>query len=235
MAIQTDQPQPKTHPSLKPTCQRIHITINNGRYTTSIQHTAPPSTTSCHAPTPTPDTGHKEDPVPASHNSRPCPLSTPALRLPHSCRRLITGDSKLKNVARTRIDSTGNTHARTFRGATVAQLTNIISTGACYPQFEQVAVAIGTNDCTGNMPRDIAADYQKLLSAIKDHFPTADVAEAAIPAQAKWPCNVRHDRRTQQRPGEPLCQQPGPLHAPLHALAVLSARKSRPWHPKARS
>ena len=215
----------------------MYCIVNTGRYTAttpSIQHPPSPSTTSCHAPTP-PDTDHKEDPVPASHNSRPCPLSTPALRLPHSCRRLITGDSKLKNVARTRIDSTGNTHARTFRGATVAQLTNIISTGACYPQFEQVAVAIGTNDCTGNMPRDIAADYQKLLSAIKDHFPTADVAEAAIPAQAKWPCNVRHDRRTQQRPGEPLCQQPGPLHAPLHALAVLSARKSRPWHPKARS
>ena len=149
MAIQTDQPQPKTHPSLKPTCQRIHITINNGRYTTSIQHTAPPSTTYCHAPTPPPDTGHKEDPVPASHNSRPCLLSTPALRLPHSRRRLIIGDSNLKNVARRRIVSTGNTYVRTFRGATVAQLTNIISTGACYPQVEQVVVAICMNECAG--------------------------------------------------------------------------------------
>ena len=113
----------------------------------------------------------------------------------------------------------------------MAQLTNIISTGAYSPQVEQVVVAIGTNDCTGNMPRDIAADYQKLLSAIKAHFPTADVAAAAIPPQAKWRCNVRHDRRTQQRPGKPLCQQQGPLHAPLHAMAVLSARKGRPWHP----
>ena len=65
-----------------------------------------------------------------------------------ACRKLITGDSNLKNVARRRIDSTGNTHVRTFRGATVAQLTNIISTGACYYQVEQVVVAIGTNDCT---------------------------------------------------------------------------------------
>ena len=39
------------------------------------------------------------------------------------------------------------------------------------------------------MPRDIAADYQKLLSAIKAHIPTADVAAAAIPPQAKWRCN----------------------------------------------
>ena len=66
----------------------------------------------------------------------------------------------------------------------MVQLTNIISTGACYPQVEQVVVAIGTNDCAGNMPCDIAADYQKLLSTIKVHFPTADVAAAAIPPQA---------------------------------------------------
>ena len=84
-----------------------------------------------------------------------------------------------QNLARRRTASTGDTHVRTFRGATVAQVTNIISTGACYPQVEQVVVAIGTNDCTGNKPRDIAADYQKLLSAIKAHFPTADVAAAA--------------------------------------------------------
>ena len=67
----------------------------------------------------------------------------------------------------------------------MAQLTNIISTGACYPQVKQVVVAIGTNDCSGNMPCDIAVDYQKLLLAIKAHFPTADVAAAAILAQAK--------------------------------------------------
>ena len=78
------------------------------------------------------------------------------------CSKLIIGDSNLKNVARRRIDSTGNTHVRTIRSATVAQLTNIISTGACYPQVEQGVVAIGTNDCAGNMPCDIAADYQKL-------------------------------------------------------------------------
>ena len=42
----------------------------------------------------------------------------------------------------------------------MAELTNIISTGACYPQVEQVVDAIGTNDCTGNMPRDIAADIR---------------------------------------------------------------------------
>ena len=130
---------------------------------------------------------------------------------------MLTGDSDLKNVSRRRIDSTGNTHVRTFRGATVAQLTNIISTGACYPQVEQVAVTTGTNGCAGNTPCDIA-DYQKLLSAIKDHFPTAEVAAAATAPQAKWRCNVRHDRRTQQRPGEPLRQQQGPLHAPLHAI-----------------
>ena len=117
--------------------------------TPSSQHPPPPSTTSRHAPTP-PDTGHKEDPVPAGHNSRPCPLSTPAIRLPHSCSKLIIGDSNLKNVARRRVDSTGNTNVRTLRGATVAQLTNIISTGACYPRVEQVVIAIGTNDCAGN-------------------------------------------------------------------------------------
>ena len=49
----------------------------------------------------------------------------------------------------------------------MAPLTNIISTGAYSPQVEQVVVAIGTNDCTGNMPRDIAAHRQKLLTAIK--------------------------------------------------------------------
>ena len=133
--------------------QNIHTTINNGRYTTtapSIQHQPPPSTTSRHAPTPPPDTSHEKDPVPASNSSRPCLLSTPALCLPHSCSKLITGDSNLKNVTRRRIDSTGNTHVRTFRGATVAQLINIISTGACCPQVEQVAVTTGTNDCTGN-------------------------------------------------------------------------------------
>ena len=113
-------------------------------------------------------------------------------------RFVLTRDSDLKNVARRRIDSTGNTSVRTFRGATVAQLINIISTGACYPQVEQVAVTTGTNGCAGNTPWDIA-DYQKLLSAIKVNFPTAEVAAAATAPQAKWRCNVRHDRRTQQR------------------------------------
>ena len=91
---------------------------------------------------------------------------------------MLSGDSDLKNVARRRIDSTGNTHVKTFRGATVAQLINIISTGACYPQVEQVTVTTGTSGCAGNTPCDIA-DYQKLLSAIKVHFPTAKVAAAA--------------------------------------------------------
>ena len=74
----------------------------------------------------------------------------------------------------------------------MAQLTNIISTGAYYSQVEQVVVAIGTNDCTGNMPRDIAADYQKLLSVIKAHFPTADAAAAAVLPQPKWRSNEVH-------------------------------------------
>ena len=150
--------------------------------TPSSQHPPPPCTTSRHAPTP--DTGHKEDPVAASHNSRPFPLFSPVFPLRDSCSKLIIGDSSLKSVARQRVDSTGYTNVRTFIRATVARLTNIISTGACYPRVEQVMVAIGTNDCAGNMPCDIAADYQKLLSAIKAHFPTADVAAAAILAQA---------------------------------------------------
>ena len=41
----------------------------------------------------------------------------------------------------------------------------------------------------GNMPCDIDADYQKLLSTVKIHFPAANVAAAAIPSQAKWRCN----------------------------------------------
>ena len=48
----------------------------------------------------------------------------------------------------------------------MAQLTNTISTGACYPRVDQVVVATGTNGCAGNMPCDTAADYQKLLSII---------------------------------------------------------------------
>ena len=63
----------------------------------------------------------------------------------------------------------------------MAQLTNTISTGACYPRVDQVVVATGTNGCAGNMPCDIAADYQKLLSIIKAHLPTADVPAAAVP------------------------------------------------------
>ena len=67
-----------------------------------------------------------------------------------------------QNLARRRTASTGDTHVRTFRGATVAQLINIISTGACYPQVEQVAVTTGTNDCAGN--KKYAVDATSLLT-----------------------------------------------------------------------
>ena len=59
-------------------------------------------------------------------------------------------------------------------------------------------------------------------------FPIADVAAAAGPLQAKWRSNDTIAALSKDL--TPLCQQQqqGPLHAPLHALAVLFAMKNRP-------
>ena len=81
--------------------------------------------------------------------------------------KIIIGDSKLKQVSRRHLDQSSKTHLRTFRGATVAQLTGVIYTGACFARVERVVINISTNDCMGNtVSCSIIADYKKLLSSV---------------------------------------------------------------------
>jgi len=166
--------------------QPIPTLINNGRYTqpsgrsteSTVSSDRTVSETGSTPTSPKHEQAHNDLLLEKDYGSH-----TPTLRLPLSCKTLLIGDSNLKHIDRRRLDRSGQTQIRTFRGVNIAQLTQIICTGAIFPQVGKLLLNVGTNDC-GAGDVDIVQEYKKLLEAIVTHFPTARTVVAAIPPQS---------------------------------------------------
>ena len=109
------------------------------------------------------------------------------LKVPQTCKNLLLGDSNMKNVQRKRFDRSGQTEIRTFRGASIKTLDNIIQKCSYeYPQVQKVSICIGTIDCTRN-PIDkeqMMEDYDRLITTTRKIFPNASICILSIPPQS---------------------------------------------------
>ena len=102
------------------------------------------------------------------------------------CKNVLLGDSNMKTINRVRLDKTKQTEIRTYRGATIQSLANIIdSSDSTYPHVENVYLCIGSVDCGRRFidENKIISDYENLLVKIRNVFPAAKIAISAIPPQ----------------------------------------------------
>ena len=109
------------------------------------------------------------------------------LRIPKTCKNLLLGDSNMKNVQRKRLDKYGQTEIRTFRGASIKTLDNILQKCSYeYPQVRKVSLCIGTIDSTRNPINceQIMEDYDKLITTTRKVFPSASICILSIPPQS---------------------------------------------------
>ena len=93
----------------------------------------------------------------------------------------------MKNVVRRRLDKSGKTEVRTFRGATVKTLTEILKRCSCpYPNVEKISICIGTNDCAGKYPDGdkLLDNMDELINVTKQVFTSASICIIAIPPQS---------------------------------------------------
>ena len=120
-----------------------------------------------------------------------------SLFVPKSCRNLLVGDSNMKNVVRKRLDRSGRTEVRTYRGVTVKILSDIIEKSTCtFPQVDKITICIGTNDCSRGEINETSLlnNVDHLISVIKEVFPNAIVNFLAIPPMKNAKANqcIKH-------------------------------------------
>ena len=108
------------------------------------------------------------------------------LNIPSTCKNLLIGDSNMKNVQKRRYDRSGQTEIRTYRGASIKTLDNIMQKCSNeYSQVQKISICIGTIDCSKNHIdcEQIVHDYDNLLATVKEVFPAASISILAIPPQ----------------------------------------------------
>ena len=116
-----------------------------------------------------------------------------SLGFSQSCTHVLLGDSNLKNIQRKRLDRTGKTEIRTYRGASIRTLTGIVKKNTItYPNVIKTTFCIGTNDCAR---QDIDSIYiidaiDQLILAAKVIFPNALISILAIPPQRNPEANL---------------------------------------------
>ena len=113
-------------------------------------------------------------------------LQKNSLRVSNQCTHLLLGDSNMKNVIRRRLDKSGCTEVRTYRGASTKTLTEIIK--KCphlYPDVEKVSICIGTNDCSRQSldGQTLLDDIEYLIDVTKKIFTSASICIISIPPQ----------------------------------------------------
>ena len=107
-------------------------------------------------------------------------------------KNILLGDSNMKSINRVRLDNSKNTEVRTYRGASIKTLTDIIkSSETVCPLVEKVTLCIGSIDCArryidGNIFHD---DYLNLLAITKHVFPSATICLISIPPQRSHHAN----------------------------------------------
>ena len=104
----------------------------------------------------------------------------------------------MKTVNKSRLDKSKATQIRTFRGASVKNLTDIInSSESPFPHVENVSLCIGSINCSRRYidEANFIDEYEYLLQNVKKAFPNAKIAIIAIPPQSnknanKWICKI---------------------------------------------
>ena len=107
-----------------------------------------------------------------------------SLFVSEKCKNILVGDSNMKNVIRKKLDRTGRTEVRTYRGATVKILSDIIEKSTTYfPHVEKITVCVGTNDCSRGEINEttLLNNFDHLIKVIKEVFPNAIINFLAIP------------------------------------------------------
>ena len=122
----------------------------------------------------------------------------PTLVLPQTCRKVLFGDSNLKNVSKKRLDNTGSTEIRTFHNANILQLSEIVKgTNITYPNVAKVCISVGSVDCSGKMINQIdqiKTDLSCLVARTEQVFPNAVISILAIPPQQSPKANILIER-----------------------------------------
>ena len=165
------------------------VPIPSSKSTSSLQHSASSHQKECGA-------SHYND-VHDSTRDRPTSssndnVSHQSMRLPSSCHRVVLGDSNMKNLAKRRLDSTGNTEIRTFRGATISHLEQILVNSMINSNVEEVVLSVGTNDCSSRHTScdQVLDDYNSLISTALSTFPRAVIFVSAIMPQSSPRNNI---------------------------------------------
>ena len=136
-----------------------------------------------------------------------------ALKISRQCKNILIGDSNLKHVNRRRLDRSGNTEVRTFRGATVKVLTEIFKRCPVnYPEVEKVSISIGTNNCSRQMVDGeiIVAEMDGMIDVVKQIFPSAAICILSIPPQKK-PAVNRYIRKV-NKSLKSICENKGVIY-----------------------
>ena len=113
--------------------------------------------------------------------------------LPDTCTNVLIGDSNMRNIKKKWLDKSGATEVRTFPGASIKKLRDIIdSSDYAYPFVKKVTLCAGTIDCNRSYIdcQRITSDVTNLLDIAKEIFPNAVISFTAIPPQSNHKINT---------------------------------------------
>jgi len=113
------------------------------------------------------------------------------LRLSSSVTQLIIGDSNLKNIKTKRLSPRGEVQVKTFRGAVVSDISEVLSAQPQVQSMEKLVLHVGTNDISkaGNRAdgaTQFREQYSRLLDTVRNKMPSAQIAVSALPPMKPW-------------------------------------------------
>ena len=132
-----------------------------------------------------------------SKNSRGVHSHVPVFKVPFSCSNVVIGDSNLQSIVRRKLDPSGSTVIRTYRGANMKRIINILdSCQICFPNVQKVMFSIGAVDCNKDVIKEsyIFDDLDMLIDCAKRVFPSARIGFLSIPPQLNHKANVSIER-----------------------------------------
>jgi len=111
-------------------------------------------------------------------------------KLPNNTKHLIIGDSNLQHLVTRRMSLDGSTQIRTFRGATIGDMIDVLSSSTPTENITKCILHVGTNNITTSLTKEemsrIITQYDELLSTAQIIMPAAEIAVSAIPPQRPW-------------------------------------------------
>ena len=117
----------------------------------------------------------------------------PTLNVPDSCKNIVIGDSNLQYVIKKRLDPSGSTEIRTYRGANIRRICTILdSSNERYMNIKNVVYTVGSINCNRSFIQEsyILDDIDLLIDLSKEIFPSAKIYVLSIPPQMNSKSNV---------------------------------------------